>query len=222
MALSENMKNLHEAQDVLAAKYFALYKEDIGRRFIERFGSSYQRYEEIGDNWRKIYTYSIVCETFIKENTILFLRTLPETDGIYRNPRFLKNLIAKISEFLSNYVAKQFSNPSEKRNSCTAALIEYFTTHPTLKNMMEKFQKQKELEWGLQQKARREEKRKQQKARTEKRTRIKNRKPVNPQPVLNDPKQQAKLEYKNVRERIRRKHAELVQFEISIKIAHSK
>ena len=158
MAQSENMKKLHAEQEAFANESFAKYKEFIGREFIDKFGGSYQRYEEIGDNWRKMYTYAPECEEYLKSRTIIFLGTLPEKDGMCRNPRFLKNLISKISEFLSVYVAKQFETPDKERNKSTHVLIEYFNKHHALKSIMEKFQRSKEREWGLTQKAKREEK----------------------------------------------------------------
>lgn len=158
MAQSKNELKLHKAQDAFASESFGQYKERIAREFIDKFGGSYQRYEEIGDNWRKIYQYAQECEKFLKERTIIFLGTLPERNGLCRSPRFLKNLIAQISEYLSVYVSQQFENASQERNKCTRALIEYFTNHHAINKIMTEFQAGKEREWGLKKKAWREEK----------------------------------------------------------------
>ena len=156
MAQSENMKKLHAAQDAFAVECFEKYKDFIGNKFIKKFGGSYQRYEEIGNNWRKTFTYAPECEEYLLSRTVTFLGTLPENNGMCRNPRFLKNLISKISEFLSVYVAKKFENPDKERNNCTHVLSEYFKEHHVFKNIMQNFQRSKEREWGLKQKAMRE------------------------------------------------------------------
>lgn len=208
MAQSENMKKLHAAQEAFAKEVFEQYKTTIGTEFIIKFGGSYQRYEEIGDNWRKFYKYALECEQFLKSRTITFIGTIPENNGMCRNPRFLKSLIGKISEFLSTYVSKKYADPDKERNKCTHDLIQYFVEYPVLKNMMKKFVKNKNKEWGLHQKAKREEKQQ-----IRKRNRIK-------EPVTLSPEQLERINSKSVRSRINSLKKQMTQLEISIKTVH--
>jgi hypothetical protein len=220
MALSENIKTLHAAQNAFAEEYFKNYKEQVARAFIDKFGGSYQRHEEIGDTWRKFYKYDSKCEKFLKETTITFLGTLPENGGNTRSPRLLNNLIAKISEYLSAYISKKYENPDKERNNCTRALIEFFKNHPALKQMMEKFQRKKEREWGLLQKERRERKAAKQQEKQD--TQHKKRQRIGEQSIVYQSERTNKQKDKNIRARIRLKRNEITQLEIFIRTVRQK
>jgi len=150
MTKPANLKKLHAKQDNSVKEQFESYKIFITKEFIEEFGSSFQTVEEFGNTWRKDFAYSVERQDFLEFKTRFFIRMLPEKNGITNSPRYLKNLLHLISDYLSVFVNRR--NPEISRNICVDELFKkLYGAHA--QHVGDVYTKQKKREWGLQQKA---------------------------------------------------------------------
>lgn len=218
MALPENLKKMHEKQVAFAQKQFEAYKNWIVEEFVNEFGGSYQTPEQMKDIWRKTFKYAPECENFLEFKTRIFIRILPNEEGISNSPVFLKNFIRLVSDYLSVYIVRK--NPELKRNDCANELFERLY-RAYAQRVVNKYQKQKNLEWGLQQKANREAK-EAHKQQAQKPVREGKRKRICPIHIEFEEDQLDKINSKSVRARIRLKKQEIAQLKISIEAVKRK
>ena len=170
------------------------------------------------DIWRQTFEYAPECENFLEFKTRIFIRMLPIKEGITNTPVFLKNFIRLVGDYLSVYIVRK--NPELKRNDCANELFERLYSAYANK-VVNKYQKQKNREWGLQQKAQREAKeaREQQ---AQKPVRTGKRKRICPIHIEMQADQFDKIESKSVNARIRLKKEEIAQLQISISAVRKK
>lgn len=139
MAKSEQLKKLHAQQVALAEKTFESYKIQIVKDFIDAFGRSYQTPEQFKDNWYQEFEYTQKCEEFLKSKSKLFFILLPTDNASYDSPKFFKNLIAKICEYLAKYTQKK----NKDFSICYHELFEdLFTNNPYIQNRIKQYNRQ--------------------------------------------------------------------------------
>jgi len=157
MAKSKRLIQLHEQQLAKSKVQFELYKEFIVKEFVDAFGSSYQRAEDLKDIWRKTFSFNPKCKKFLIEKTKLFIYILPldsKGENIYQSPVFLKSLIGQISDYLSVYMCKE---GLKQRNEYTKELINILYNENKHVNLeLGRYVSRNNKEWGLQQKEKRE------------------------------------------------------------------
>ena len=153
MAQSKKLVKQHNIQCALAEQEFAQYIDYIAESIITKYGKSYQRAEDIKDNWRKTVEYSPECEEFLITKSKHFLRLFPITSRDYKSPVFLRSIIGLISEYLSVYSARKGVT---NRNICTAEIRnKLYSDNPHVNLEMNRYIRQNERTWGLQQKQKR-------------------------------------------------------------------
>ena len=135
MAKSEKLKQTHAAQVIAAEKEFTAYKDFIVKEFVDEFGGSYQTAEGLKDVWRTVFIYTPKCEKFLIKKTILFICMLSTKNRDFKSPVFFKNLIGKISEYLSSYIAKK----GESKHNCAQYLRNIFTQNSHVKSRIEEY-----------------------------------------------------------------------------------
>ena len=154
MAQSKKVIKKHDEQHDLAASEFSNYVDYIVDEIIKKYGKSYQRAEDIKDNWRKTLEYFPECEEFLITKSKHFLRLFPITSRDYKSPVFLRSIIGLICEYLSVYSARKGVT---NRNICTAEIRnKLYTDNPHVNLEMNRYIRQNERTWGLQQKRKRE------------------------------------------------------------------
>lgn len=160
MAQSQKVVQKHDNQRALAVLEFSNYVNFIVDEIIKEYGKSYQRAEDIKDNWRNILEYSPECEEFLIKKSKFFLRLFPTQNRDFQSPVFLKGIIGLISEYLSIYSARK---GVKNRNICTAEIRDkLYSDNPHVNIEINRYVKRNEREWGLQQKRKRERIRQQQ------------------------------------------------------------
>jgi hypothetical protein len=154
MAQPKKLVKQHNIQCVLAEQEFAQYIDYIAESIITKYGKSYQRVADIKDNWRKTLEYSAECEDFLIAKSKHFLRLFPTTNHDYQSPVFFRNIIGLISDYLSVYFARKGVT---NRNICTAEIRnKLYSDNPHVNLEMNRYIRQNERTWGLQQKRKRE------------------------------------------------------------------
>ncbi len=154
MAQSKQLIKKHDKQHALAVLEFSNYVNYIVDKIIEGYGKSYQRAEDIKANWRKTLEYSAECEDFLIAKSKHFLRLFPTTNHDYQSPVFFRNIIGLISDYLSVYFARK---GIKNRNICTADIRnKLYSDNPHVNLEMNRYIRQNERTWGLQQKFKRE------------------------------------------------------------------
>lgn len=160
MAQSQKVVQQHDKQHALAISEFSNYVNFIVDEIIKEYGKSYQRAEDIKDNWRQTLEYSQEREEFLINKSKLFLRLFPTSSRDFQSPVFLKGIIGLISEYLSIYSARK---GVKNRNICTAEIRDkLYSDNPHVNIEINRYVKRNEREWGLQQKHKRERIRQQQ------------------------------------------------------------
>ncbi len=211
MALSEKLKKMHAQQVAFAEQQFEAYKDWIVNEFVNEFGGSYQTAEGMKDVWRKTFEYAPECESFLEFKTRIFIRMLPDQENITNTPVFLKNFIRLVADYLSVYVSRK--NSDIKHNDCANELFDRLY-RAYANRVVKNYNKQKNLEWGLQQKAKREA----QEAKQQSLTPVHEgkRKRIRPVRFTFKEEQLDKIKEQNVRARIRLKKQEIAELKISI------
>ena len=154
MAQSKQLIKKHDKQHALAVLEFSNYVNYIVDKIIEGYGKSYQRAEDIKAKWRKTLEYSAECEDFLIAKSKHFLRLFPTTNHDYQSPVFFRNIIGLISDYLSVYFARK---GIKNRNICTADIRnKLYSDNPHVNLEMNRYIRQNERTWGLQQKFKRE------------------------------------------------------------------
>ena len=154
MAQSKQLIKKHDKQRNLAISEFSNYVNYIVDEIINKYGKSYQRAEDIKDNWRKTLEYTPECEQFLIAKSKHFLRLFPTTSRDFSSPVFFSNLVGLISEYLSLYSARK---GVKNRNICTAEIRnKIYLDNPHVNLEMNRYIRQNERTWGLQQKLKRE------------------------------------------------------------------
>ncbi len=200
MAKSEQLKKLHAQQVALAEKTFESYKIQIVKDFIDAFGRSYQTPEQFKDNWYQEFEYTQKCEEFLKSKSKLFLILLPTDNASYDSPKFFKNLIAKICEYLAKYTHKK----NKDFSICYHELFEdLFTNNPYIQNRIKQYNRQYQKTMAAQQQTKPVEPvvktpRKRQHINT-----------VNAKPVRMSKNEERKLNAKSVNARLRERKKQL-------------
>lgn len=160
MAQSQKVVQQHDKQHALAVLEFSNYVNFIVDEIIKEYGKSYQRAEDIKDNWRQTLEYSPAREDFLINKSKLFLHLFPTSSRDFQSPVFLKGIIGLISEYLSIYSARK---GVKNRNICTAEIRDkLYSDNPHVNIEINRYVKRNEREWGLQQKRKRERIRQQQ------------------------------------------------------------
>ena len=211
MAQSDGLKKLHERQVALAQEFFEEYKCFIAEEFMEKYRHAYQTVAEYKDIWRKAFAYTVEREQYIKFKTRLFLRMISGDANIVKNPRFLRVLIRKISEYLSVYTSRSAVKadiPVEQQNInrneyANRLFQELFSNNAHVQYQTKTYTHKKERDWGISQKKKRE------------RVIISR---SEPEPVSHNPDQLAKNKRKKLNAKIREKKKEIIRLQNTINI----
>lgn len=91
----------------------AEYIETISKQVIDTFGGSYQTYETLGQTWRQQMKYSSKIESFIIDQTKLFLRLM--SSRYQHNFNLLYNVSCGIGDYLSKYLVKKSADLTRKQ-----------------------------------------------------------------------------------------------------------
>lgn len=83
-------------------RMFDEYKRYIGTMFVEKFGTSYMRFEDIQDNWRSMVKYTPDAEAELLMYTRVYVRNLN-----YRCLDAMEILTGQIADFLAEYLVKK-------------------------------------------------------------------------------------------------------------------
>ena len=83
-------------------RMFDEYKRYIGAMFVEKFGTSYMRFEDIQDNWRSMVRYTPDAEAELLMYTKVYVRNLN-----YRCLDAMEILTGQIADFLAEYLVKK-------------------------------------------------------------------------------------------------------------------
>lgn len=101
-------------------RMFDEYKQYIGAIFVEKFGTSYMRFEDTQDNWRSMVRYTPDAEATLLMYTKVYIRNLN-----HKSLNNLNVLIGQMSEFLAEYVVKKYTKQDDNAiQSVTASIKE--------------------------------------------------------------------------------------------------
>lgn len=99
------------------------YKIFIGKEIVDKFGGSYQTYENLGDTWTQKIRYSNEIKDFIFIKTKLFFRVL---DKCYQNNfNMMYKVCNKVANHISPYMLRK-SPDLTKENVKDTVLNEIF------------------------------------------------------------------------------------------------
>ena len=196
MAQTKKCKQMHEEQVAAAQEIFKSYKKFIIEEFVNKFGGSYETASNLPTDWRTYYAYKPECEEFLIDKSKTFIHVAPSIDRKHQSPTFLRNLTSLISEYLSSYIAKK----GWKRNDCTKYLQEIlFDKNQHVQKETQRYIAKNNREWGLQQKAKREQAEQRKTKRRE--ASLKDEATL----VHLTPEQEAKIRHKYLKEQIEKK-----------------
>lgn len=115
---------------------FAEYTSEITEKFLSKYERSYSDPKQIKNTWRTQNDYSLSAENDLILWTIVFIALLPETDGLAKNPYFIKNIVSRTADYLSKYMAKnpQFADRNQAKKSITERLYDSSYLRGVFKN----------------------------------------------------------------------------------------
>lgn len=81
-------------------RIMAQYRPYITKKVLDRYGTSFQNAENLGDSWRDNILYSPAVEEFLVLETRVFIRLYTNTDNL----RAIRALVKMISGYLAVFV----------------------------------------------------------------------------------------------------------------------
>lgn len=94
---------------------FNEYTRHITSAFLEKYGKSYARQQEIRNSWRDTADYSIEAERLLIAKTKLFITLLPSDDPKSTDPHFLNALTNLMADYLSKYTMRAYNLPNTNK-----------------------------------------------------------------------------------------------------------
>ena len=84
----------------------------------------------------------------MKFKSRVFIGLIPDNGGMRKNPKFLKILLRKISEYLAVFVARQYDEQGTMRNKCSAEIFDsLFVQNSHVQNIANIYKKDKAKKW---------------------------------------------------------------------------